>query len=344
TAVACREKLTPAGLAGMKMLSQKGAVGIQASVCQIDSVGSQANRMEPIFKREPYNKLVPQVIIKAKTKDGDKLVNLLDAGHRAADAIVRFSDLASDFEEAYRVFLQDGNAEPLAKLAPTSIVFGSWDSRVTQAKLPRIVRSVIRAFNVKVLHRSAQYIPPLDYVGAGLLEKPEGKQQQQQDAMSELGLAHAPAPWSHGGVQVSGVIRRDATLNLEAIRALGSGSQDEDNSLKLRRYILGLSLVSLTAPQETSLREGCQLVQDSERGTEWNLVKHDGHKKSFNLSHGEALEYAKLTAESFGVGDDRTATFDVETATEALRQAKGERKVGRRRQATAQTESEADES
>ena len=46
--------------------------------------------MEPIFKREPYNSLVPQVIIEA----GERRVNLLDAGHRAADAIVRFSGLA----------------------------------------------------------------------------------------------------------------------------------------------------------------------------------------------------------------------------------------------------------
>lgn len=30
------------------------------NVCLIDSVGSQANRMEPIFKREPYAALVPQ--------------------------------------------------------------------------------------------------------------------------------------------------------------------------------------------------------------------------------------------------------------------------------------------
>ncbi len=45
------------------------------SVCQIDSVGSQANRMEPIFKRETYKHLVPQVVIKA----GGKEINLLDA-------------------------------------------------------------------------------------------------------------------------------------------------------------------------------------------------------------------------------------------------------------------------
>ena len=48
------------------------------NVCLIDSVGAQANRMEPIFKRPPYSKLVPQVIIKAGTRE----VHLLDAGRR----------------------------------------------------------------------------------------------------------------------------------------------------------------------------------------------------------------------------------------------------------------------
>src|SRR5258705_1983029 len=80
-------------------------------VCQIDSVGSQANRMEPIFKREPYSKLVPQITIKA----GEHKVHLLDAGHRAADAIVRFSALGPGLHEAFRVYRDDGNAEPLAR-------------------------------------------------------------------------------------------------------------------------------------------------------------------------------------------------------------------------------------
>ncbi|MBM4049606.1 MAG: type I-U CRISPR-associated protein Cas7, partial [Planctomycetes bacterium] len=81
------------------------------SVCQIDSVGSQANRMEPIFKREPYSHFVPQITIRA----GDKEVNLLDAGHRAADAIVRFSGLAARLKDAFLAYRNDGNADPLAK-------------------------------------------------------------------------------------------------------------------------------------------------------------------------------------------------------------------------------------
>lgn len=294
-----------------------------SSVCQIDSVGSQANRMEPLFKQKPYNELIPQVTIKAS----DKEVNLLDAGHRAADAIVRFSDLTGELEEAFLMLKSESNAEPLAKIAPTSLVFGAWDSRATQVKLPRIVRSVVRAFGVKAMHRSAQYIPALEYVDEGLLDAPEGK--TQQDSMSQLGLSHAPAAWTHGGVQVQVGIRRDATLNLVALRALGAKS--DENTLKLRRYILGLSLVGFTAPQDMFLREGCQLVPDVERQTEWSLVKHDGQRDtSFKVSNEDALKYAREAAKKFEIGSGRKATFSAKTAKEALGQSKEDRKRARR--------------
>jgi CRISPR-associated protein Csb1 len=140
-------------------------------VCTIDSVGSQANRMEPMFKAaapdEPENplaKLVPQIDI---AYGNQKKISILDAGHRLGDAIVRTSksdkfDLPRAAREAFDDFLR-GDATAIAKLAPTSLVFGVWDSRDTQAKLPRIVQSVIRAWDVSELKRSAQYNPALDY-------------------------------------------------------------------------------------------------------------------------------------------------------------------------------------
>lgn len=292
------------------------------TVCQIDSVGSQANRMEPIFMRAAYQHLVPQVVVKV----GEKSVNLLEAGHRAADAVVRFSNLADELKAAFNA-VRDGDATKLAKVAPTSLVFGVWDSRDTQVKLPRIVRSVIRAFNAQPLHRSAQYIPAVDYIGSGLLNAPNS--QDQQRAMSELGLAHAPAPWSHGGVLVKQEIRRDATLNLVAVRALRAG-KDQD-PLRLRRYILGLALVALTAPQETFLREGCQLVPDPDRPSRWSLVKHDGSRdENFNLPHDQALSFASEAAEAFGVEGRREAIFDPNAARANLDLPKGERKRSRR--------------
>ena len=36
-----------------------------SNVCIIDTVGSQANRMEPVFAEPPYRDLIPQIVIKA---------------------------------------------------------------------------------------------------------------------------------------------------------------------------------------------------------------------------------------------------------------------------------------
>ena len=305
-------------------------------MCLIDSVGSQANRMEPIFRREQYRNLVPRVTIIAKLGGNETSVNLLEAGHRAADAIVRFSNLATEFEGAFRAIRSSGDAEPLSKLAPTSLVFGVWDSRATQVKLPRIVRSVIRAHNVKTLHRSAQYVPPMDYVTEGILDEPQDK--SAKDALSELGLQHAPASWSHGGVLAQGDIRREASLNLAALRGLKAGS--DDRTLALRRYILGIALVAFTAPQETSLREGCQLVPDAQRPATWQIVHHDGKRSGFVISHAEALAYAQAAATAFGVGPEKTATFDSAKAKAVATQSKEERKRSRRASSSNASETE----
>ncbi len=283
------------------------------SVCQIDSVGSQANRMEPIFSREKYKHLIPQVIIKATSEGKERAIHILEAGHRAADAIVRFSTLGPDLDKAFRVYKGDGNAEPLARIAPTSILFGSWDSRATQAKLPRIVRSVVRAFNVKELHRSAQYSTVAGEILAG-----GDAEVTTTGPKAELGLAHVPSVLTHGGVQVLGEIQRDATLNFVAIRALAASS-DGDSTLNLRRYVLGLGLVSLTAPMESSLREGCQLVADLDHPTEWKLVRHDGTRQDSPIAHDQAIAFATAAAKAFGVRQpDAPAAFDSELVNMVL--------------------------
>ncbi len=268
-----------------------------SKLCQIDSVGSQANRMEPIFKSPPYDKLVPQVTVEVAT--GQK-INLLDAGHRAADAIVRFSSHGSDLTSAFQAWLR-GDASKLAKIAPTSLVFGAWDSRGTQAKAPRVVSSIIRAYNVEQVTRSAQYVPPLDYTPEVLGEAAI----LSDDQKSEFGLTHVPAPRALGGVLVRGDIRREATINLVAVRTLGvleeNGKLNESKTKNLRRYILGLSLVALTKPMSHNLRQGCLLVGIENKPADWKLVHPSGKRESFALSHEAALKYAEKAAKEFGV-------------------------------------------
>ena len=84
--------------------------------CLVDTVGSQANRMEPIFAKEPYSGLVPQVVISA----GQQSTNIFEVGHRAADALLRHSSVGTDLDKALRS-LADGDPAPLARIAPTSL-------------------------------------------------------------------------------------------------------------------------------------------------------------------------------------------------------------------------------
>lgn len=285
------------------------------NVCLIDSVGSQANRIEPLFAEEKYQHLIPQIAVQA----GDKEISILEAGHRAGDALIRCSSLQNALQDAFKAVLR-GDAEPLAKLAPTSLVFGVWDSRDTQAKLPRLVASTIRAFNVRKLTRSAQFNPATEYVKDKLLDDPSDK--ATKDAYAERGFVHVPSSGSHGGVIATGGVRRDATLSLAAIRLLFAG-RDAKKTLALRRYVLGLTLTAFTHNPAGYLRQGCLLVKDPARATENEFVEvySTGERKSVTIPHGDALQYATDAAKAFGVGESKTVPFEKERA---MRDVKGE--------------------
>ena len=276
------------------------------NVCLVDSVGSQANRIEPLFAKQEYAGLVPQVLIIA----GQKTVNLLDAGHRAGDAIARCSELQKELQDAFKAVL-GGNAEPLAKIGPTSLVFGAWDSRDTQAKLPRLIASTIRAFNVRKLTRSAQFVPAMDYVASDMLEEPSDK--KTKDAYAERGFIHVPSTGTPGGVIATGGVRRDATLHLAALRLL-SAARDSSSTLKLRRYVLGLALTAFTYPSAGYLRQGCNLVLDPDKPREFVEVHGDGRRVASSVTHGAAVDYARAVAKDFGEGSNREVKFMEELA------------------------------
>ena len=280
------------------------------NVCLIDSVGSQANRIEPLFMQEAYRQLVPQIVVKA----GAREVNLLEAGHRAGDALLRCSSLQEELQHAFHCLLQ-GNAVALAKIAPTSLVFGVWDSRDTQAKLPRVVSSSIRAFNVRRLTRGAVYIPPLDYSELDVFSEEDKAKAEgnNKSPLAQRGFVHNPASAAHGGVIADGGIRRDATLGLAAIRQLHAGA-DAEQARVLRRYILGLSLVAFTAQTESYLRQGCTLVGNRENPREFVEVYPDGRREPSKVTHDVALQFATDAAAAFGVGESRTVPFEKERA------------------------------
>jgi CRISPR-associated protein Csb1 len=313
--------LFPATFAASEDGAFKGGYNIDhypdgSSVCLVDSVGSQANRIEPLFMKGEYAKLLPQIVVKA----GSKEINLLEAGHRAGDAIVRCSVLQGELQSAFKSVL-NGIAEPLARIAPTSLVFGVWDSRDTQAKLPRLVDSKIRAYNVRKLTRSAQYVPAADYVKDGLLDEPVDK--KEKDAYAVKGFVHVPATATHGGIIADSGVRRDATLHLAALRLLNS--ENPEKTRDLQRYILGLSLVAFTAKPSSYLRAGCNLVTNPDKTIELKIVHYDGRREDLVLSHQDALAYARTVAAKFGIAENRTVEFDKQLAEKDLKEA-GEKK------------------
>ena len=308
-------------------------------VATIDSVGSQANRIEPIFKDPPYAELVPQIDI---GYGEEKKISILEAGHRLGDAVIRSTDLQKDAQDAFREFLDTGNATKIAELAPTSLVFGVWDSRDTQAKLPRIVQSVIRAWDISELKRSAQYNPALDYAALEVFseedkQKAEGKS---ESPLAQRGFVHVPAIGTHGGVIAKGGIERQVTVNLVALRRLEGKDTEATEKLRnlesengklaealrqleeantkvtqaLRRYVLGLSLVAATAPLDPFLRQGCLLVPDPDKTAEWSLVERSGKRTAAPLNEQTALNHAESAAKAFGVGPDRRLSFSKELA------------------------------
>jgi len=280
-------------------------LGQGENVCLIDSVGSQANRIEPMFAAGDYAALVPQIVVEA----GEKKISILDAGHRAGDAIMRCSELRDALQEAFQA-LKKGDAVPLAKVAPTSLVFGVWDSRDTQAKAPRLLAATIRAYNVAKLTRSAQYNPAVEYVAEGLLD--ETADQKTLKAYSKWGFQHVPASATHGGVIARGDIRREVTLQVAALRLLRGTTDDETK--KLRAYLLGLALVAFTKPAVGFLRQGCNLVLDGDRKPESKVVFPDGRREISGLTHDAALAFAKNSAAAFGVAESKTVKFDTKLA------------------------------
>jgi len=246
-------------------------------------------------------------------KAGSKRVSILRAGHRAADAIVRCSALRDNLHAAFKSLLA-GDASPLAKVAPTSLIFGVWDSRDTQAKSPRLFASTIRAFDVRALTRSAVFVPSVDFVAEGLLDEPTDEKTHK--LFSSRGFLHAPASRSHGGIIATGGVRREAVLHLAGLRVIRSG--DASTTEKLQRYLLGLGLVALTAPPANYLRSGCNLVPVHAKPATLEVVKVDGSREVFTCTVDAAMTFARDSAKAFGVGPAMSVDFASDKANEDL--------------------------
>ena len=284
-------------------------------VVSLDTPGSEANRLEPLFMQPPLDDLVPQIVIIA----GIRRKNLLELGHRAADALVRSTEKKKEVFDALEK-TRFGDHSPLAEFAPTSLVFGAWDSRGTGAKLPRLLEARIDAYGVAKRSRSAQFFSGVDYVKTRLLDQSTDKKELGQ--RSEAGFRDAPSGRQPGGVEVveDGRIVRTLTVHLAGVHRIGAG-QDKERGRLLRRYVLGLALSAATAHLPLLLRQGCSLVPAKPRDGEtvsWHVIGFDGSDPGVDLPHGEVVAYAAAARDQLFPLGLRNETW---TATKAAAQA-----------------------
>lgn len=326
------------------------AEGRVANRCTLDSIPSQANRMESMLKRFE-GRYIPKVTLTG-SKHG--AMSLLDVGHRVADAALWSSDGYAEFQAALEAYVQ-GNALPLAKIAPTSLVFGYWDSRgTTGGKARRLIRGEIFAENVVKLSKKSQYWASVDPEASEDLKKAldearaKAKGDKEKDVGSQLGFRDAPAS-GLGGVIAHGDIVRLTILSLTGLRNLsapapaGDGNEEKakkdgevDDTTKLRRYLFALMLASASTPRAGwDLREGCMLVQcrrkikdgDTEIDVpdiEAKSVFHDGQELPWKPPTAAEVEaYLEATARDlFGetFPEEKKPTFNAKTAAERVRE------------------------
>ena len=342
-ALCLKQELEPVeGKGGVFYPPTYADIGYQTSVLKsgtkvasIDSVGSQANRMEPIFMRaekgkapNPLADLVPQIDI--EYAEGRGVFSLLRAGHRLADAMVRGTQRLNGLaREAFDAAKNDGDVTKIAKLAPTTLVFGAWDSRdgCSQEKFPRIVQATIMAEDIDELRRSATFMPEFPYAEIGVIDGIDTAEESKDEAArdgakdgkdpaSKMGYRHVPAGDKPGGIIAHGAITRTVTVNLVAVRRLAGNGE---NCAALRRYILGLSLVAAAEPLDGFLRQGCLLTLAGGTQATWELVKRDGSRTAIDLTPDVALALARQATEDFGgIPNYDVFKFDVKMAQQDI--------------------------
>ena len=255
----------------IEVRSEKGGIKKVRTIesakhCVIDSYQSQANRMEPAFLDKKLEKLVPKVTVSIPRKKGDAVetqqeMSALHVAHRVADFRIRLSDRAVDVKDCIKAFDQ-GDALPMLKLFPTSVLFGFWDSRDLGTKHARILMSRIDAFNVRPCTKhslySGQYSKEEFANVIGLEEIPAA------DKLSGPGYTNALSS-GQGGVFTEEITRTSVVslTDIARIHCLGDNHEvDKEKTNAARRYLFCLALVAEAYQRETnnySLRSGCEL-------------------------------------------------------------------------------------
>ncbi|HKV79935.1 MAG TPA: type I-U CRISPR-associated RAMP protein Csb1/Cas7u [Candidatus Sulfotelmatobacter sp.] len=256
----------------------------------VDSVQSQANRIEAVFTQ--YPELVPATQVKYP----DTTVPLVEVPHRAADPAISY--LFRDELAALK-----SNPALLAKRAPTSFLFGLCDIRGGRnIKLTRAIAS-------DVVVRNGAPRPTASSLSTRFSNETRAdfaeKLAEHGLTGAEIGVEQIPAYSERGTVDVShATIERTVVLSLEVF-------DEYKSSPDLHDYLVSLALVALLAPTSSVLRSGTTLVRQSRKVEVFADLKPAEVVDETGLFE-QVLEYARRAAKKFGIGQPETLTVDID--------------------------------
>jgi len=256
----------------------------------LDSVQSQANRIEAVFAQYPDIVPATQVVYP------DTTVALVEVPHRAADPAISY---------CFREELESLPSKPelLARRAPTSFLFGLCDIRGSRnIRLTRAIASDVIVRNGETRPAASSLSTPFsNEVRADFAEKLS----EHGLTGSEIGVEQVPTYSERGTVDVvHATIERTVVFSLEVFEPYKSNTELYD-------YLVGLALVALLAPTTSVLRSGTTLVRQSRKVEIFTDLKPTEVVDENGLFEG-VLEFAKAAAKKFGIGKAETLTVDID--------------------------------
>ncbi|HVX23556.1 MAG TPA: type I-U CRISPR-associated RAMP protein Csb1/Cas7u [Acidimicrobiales bacterium] len=333
----------PEGRAETKYAIETRRVDGQDKLCAlVDSVASQANRQELVLLGAYRSGRLGLPVISVDFREAEGLEDLglisdLEASHRVFDAILRDSlhdGLLFRHGAVGRAITEatPRNATALFRHAPTTLLFGGWDSTGPKggrgAKYERAITSEIVAVGIQTGKKTASRIDPLGIErqatiyegvdGEWTLSEEEAvkddKGRPKAYSRSGTGDAGRPSQVNHGNIapsiddEAGGVTADDViattVLSFIALRKLGfpagtsaNGSDPIVREVAARTAIaaLGLAAVALSVEEGFDLRSRCVLVPTEL--PRFELLRRDGGDPvPFELSGDAALDLVRESA------------------------------------------------
>ena len=300
--------------------------GEQADVALLDSIPSQANRLEQALLTAHKTRDLPLPVVQVAI-DGYGTITDLDAPHRVYDAILIDSLLDGQPFLKSSVGSQvaaatTGNATALFRYAPTTLIFGAWNThsgqRVGMARFPRALASEIIGWPIVPGIKTASRIDPLGILksaGDGMFKTDDGRWTfSPERALKEKNkpVPAKPSEIGHGNVapsldrETGGIsvnhVRQTAVLTLVQLRNLHFPDEQGRTGLEQDRaaqtVLAALAVVALMEQWEQGyqLRSGC-LLQPLHQPT-WYLCGRTAEEDaSFTLTTTEAHALLRMALE-----------------------------------------------